>query len=34
VHPLEVVKGMATVPPRPGMSLEFKAEAIAEYRVG
>jgi L-alanine-DL-glutamate epimerase-like enolase superfamily enzyme len=34
VHPLEVVNGMAKVPTRPGMSLEFKPEAIREYRVG
>lgn len=34
LHPLEVVNGMAKVPTRPGMSLEFKPEAIREYRVG
>jgi L-alanine-DL-glutamate epimerase-like enolase superfamily enzyme len=33
-HPLEVVQGMAKVPTRPGMSLEFKPEAIREFRVG
>lgn len=32
-HPLEVVNGMAMVPQRPGLSLEFKAEAVQEYRV-
>lgn len=32
-HPLEVVNGMAKVPTRPGISLEFKPEAIREYRV-
>ena len=31
-HPLEIVNGMANVPARPGLSLEFKPEAIQEYR--
>lgn len=31
-HPLEIVNGMANVPVRPGLSLEFKPEAIQEYR--
>ncbi|HLV86266.1 MAG TPA: mandelate racemase/muconate lactonizing enzyme family protein [Candidatus Sulfotelmatobacter sp.] len=34
LHPLEVAHGMARVPTRPGMSLEFKPEAIREYKVG
>ena len=34
VHPLEVAGGMAKVPTRPGLSLEFKPEAIREYTVG
>ena len=34
VHPLEVSNGMATVPQAPGLSLEFKPEAIKEYKVG
>ena len=33
-HPLDVVNGMAKVPTRPGMSLEFKPEAIREFKVG
>jgi L-alanine-DL-glutamate epimerase-like enolase superfamily enzyme len=32
-YPLEVENGMATVPTRPGMSLEFKPEAIREFQV-
>ena len=32
-HPLEIHNGMATVPNRSGLSLEFKADAIREYRV-
>lgn len=32
-HPLEVVHGLAKVPTRPGMSLEFKPEAIREFQV-
>lgn len=32
-YPLEVVAGIAKVPTRPGMSLEFKPEALREYRV-
>jgi L-alanine-DL-glutamate epimerase-like enolase superfamily enzyme len=34
VHPLEVENGMAKVPTRPGLSLEFKPEAIREHKVG
>jgi L-alanine-DL-glutamate epimerase-like enolase superfamily enzyme len=34
IHPLEVENGMAKVPTRPGLSLEFKPEAIREYKVG
>jgi L-alanine-DL-glutamate epimerase-like enolase superfamily enzyme len=33
-HPLEIVNGMASVPVRPGLSLEFKPEAILEYKAG
>jgi L-alanine-DL-glutamate epimerase-like enolase superfamily enzyme len=33
VHPLEVEGGWARVPPRPGLGIEFKPEAIEEYRV-
>jgi L-alanine-DL-glutamate epimerase-like enolase superfamily enzyme len=33
LHPLEIVNGMASVPTRPGMSLEFKPEAIKEFQV-
>lgn len=32
-HPLELVDGMAIVPTRPGLCLEFKPEAISEFRV-
>jgi L-alanine-DL-glutamate epimerase-like enolase superfamily enzyme len=32
IHPLKIVDGMANVPVRPGLSLEFKPEAIREYR--
>lgn len=32
IHPLEIVNGMAIVPIRPGLSLEFKPEAIREYK--
>jgi len=34
VHPLEIENGIAKVPTRPGLSLEFKPEVIREYRVG
>ena len=34
IHPLEVENGTARVPTRPGLSLEFKPEAIREYKVG
>jgi L-alanine-DL-glutamate epimerase-like enolase superfamily enzyme len=34
VHPLEIVNGMANVPVRPGLSLEFRSEAIQEYKTG
>jgi L-alanine-DL-glutamate epimerase-like enolase superfamily enzyme len=34
LHPLQVSNGMARVPTLPGMSLEFKPEAIKEYKVG
>jgi L-alanine-DL-glutamate epimerase-like enolase superfamily enzyme len=33
LHPLEIENGMAKVPARPGLSLEFKPEAILEYKV-
>ncbi|MGH9455726.1 MAG: mandelate racemase/muconate lactonizing enzyme family protein, partial [Terriglobia bacterium] len=33
VHPLEVVDGIAKVPQRPGLGVEFKPEAIKEYRL-
>lgn len=33
INPLRVVNGMAYVPQKPGMSLEFKPEAIKEYKV-
>ena len=33
VNPLQVANGMAIVPTEPGMSLEFKPEALWEYRV-
>ena len=33
VHPLEIANGMAKVPERPGLGLEFKADAVREYRV-
>jgi L-alanine-DL-glutamate epimerase-like enolase superfamily enzyme len=33
VNPLEVIGGRAKAPERPGLSLEFKPEAIKEYRV-
>lgn len=33
VHPLEVTNGVAKVPQRPGLGVEFKAEAIREFRV-
>jgi L-alanine-DL-glutamate epimerase-like enolase superfamily enzyme len=32
-HPLNVVNGMAQAPTQPGMSLEFKPEAIREFQV-
>jgi L-alanine-DL-glutamate epimerase-like enolase superfamily enzyme len=32
-YPLEVANGMAGVPRTPGMSLEFKAEAMREFQV-
>lgn len=32
-HPLKVVNGMAQVPTQPGMSLEFKPEALREFQV-
>jgi len=34
VHPLEVSNGMAKVPRVPGLGIEFKPEAVKEYRVG
>jgi L-alanine-DL-glutamate epimerase-like enolase superfamily enzyme len=34
VHPLEVHGGFAKVPDRPGLGVEFKTEAIREFRVG
>ena len=33
VHPLEVVDGIAKVPQRPGLGVEFKPDAIREYRL-
>jgi L-alanine-DL-glutamate epimerase-like enolase superfamily enzyme len=33
VHPLEVSEGMAKVPQRPGLGIEFKADAVKEYRI-
>jgi L-alanine-DL-glutamate epimerase-like enolase superfamily enzyme len=33
VHPLKVANGMAKVPQGPGLSIEFKPEAIKEYKV-
>jgi L-alanine-DL-glutamate epimerase-like enolase superfamily enzyme len=33
VHPLEVEAGLARVPSRPGLGIEFKPEAIQEYMV-
>ncbi len=33
VDPLEIVDGMAKVPQRPGLGIEFKPEAIQEYKV-
>lgn len=33
VHPLEVKNGMARVPDRPGLGIEFKREAIKEFGV-
>jgi len=33
VHPTEISNGMAKVPTRPGLSIEFKPEAIKEYKV-
>lgn len=33
VNPLEVVEGIAKVPQRPGLGVEFKPEAIKEYQV-
>jgi len=33
VHPLEVEGGLARVPNRPGLGIEFKPEAIQEYMV-
>lgn len=33
VSPLRIVGGMARVPEKPGLGLEFKPEAIQEYRV-
>lgn len=33
VSPLTIVGGMARVPEEPGLGLEFKPEAIQEYRV-
>jgi len=33
-RPVAVVNGMASVPTQPGMSLEFKPDAIREFRVG
>lgn len=34
VHPLKVESGMAVAPSHPGMGLEFKPEAIREYKIG
>ncbi len=34
VNPLKVESGMALAPSDPGMGLEFKPEAIREYKVG
>lgn len=34
VHPLEVANGMAKVPTLPGLGIEFKPEAVKEYKVG
>jgi L-alanine-DL-glutamate epimerase-like enolase superfamily enzyme len=34
IHPLEVENGIAKVLTRPGLSLEFKPEAIWEYKIG
>jgi L-alanine-DL-glutamate epimerase-like enolase superfamily enzyme len=33
VHPLEVSNGMAKVPKRPGLGIEFKPEAVKEYKI-
>jgi len=33
VAPLEISGGMAKVPSRPGLGVEFKPEAIGEFRV-
>jgi len=33
VHPLEVNEGIAKVPQRPGLGIDFKPEAIREFRV-
>jgi L-alanine-DL-glutamate epimerase-like enolase superfamily enzyme len=33
VNPLEISAGIAKVPNRPGLGVEFKPEAIREYRV-
>lgn len=34
IHPLGVENGIAKVLTRPGLSLEFKPEAIWEYKIG
>lgn len=33
VHPIAVSEGMASVPQRPGLGIEFKPDAIQEYKV-